>query len=188
VLVTYVTDGDTIGVGRGWRYEKVRFIGVDTPETVHPEKPIEFFGPESSAFTKKQLLGEGVYLEFEPSTQYDDYGRLLAYVFLIDGTLFNAELIKQGYARVIAPSRFRYYEEFRNYEQEAMAAGLGIWSVKTKTLQVPSEVSGKIIGNKRSKIYHLPGQASYGRIKGENRVYFDTEDEALKAGYRKAKR
>ena len=130
VLVTHVTDGDTIGVGRGWRYEKVRFIGVDTPETVHPTKPIEFFGPESSAFTKKQLLGKWVHLEFEPKRRYDDYGRLLAYVFLSDGTFFNAELVKQGYARVFGRNRFQYYKEFRRYEREARKSRVGIWSTQ----------------------------------------------------------
>ncbi|MGR3178654.1 MAG: thermonuclease family protein [Candidatus Anammoxibacter sp.] len=132
VLVTHVTDGDTIGVGRGWRYEKVRFIGVDTPETVHPTKPIEFFGPEASAFTKKQLLGKRVHLEFEPTRQYGDYGRLLAYAFLSDGTFFNAELVKHGYARVFGRDRFQYYKEFRRYEREARKGGVGIWSEKKK--------------------------------------------------------
>lgn len=188
VLVTRIIDGDTIHVGRGWRDVTVSLLGVDAPETVHPDKPVEFFGPEASEFTKRSLEGIKVRLKFEPSNRNDNYGRLLAYVFLLDGTLFNSELIKKGYARVIAPFRLHYYEEFRSYEQEAMAAGLGIWSVETKTLQVPSEVSGKIIGNKGSKIYHLPDQASYGQIKRQNRVYFDTEEKAVKAGYRKAKR
>ena len=71
--------------------------------------------------------------------------------------------------------------------QEARAAGVGIWSTKAKTLQVPSEVYEKIIGNKRSKIYHLPGQASYQRIEEENRVYFNSEEEAIRTGYRKTK-
>jgi micrococcal nuclease len=131
VLVSYITDGDTIGVGRGWRYQTVRLIGVDTPEVVHPKKPVESFGPEASAFTKRKLQGQRVRLEFESSpTQYDRYDRLLAYVVLADGTLFNAELIKQGYARVIAPSPFHYYEEFKSYERGAKDAGLGIWSSK----------------------------------------------------------
>ena len=180
VLVTHVTDGDTIGVGRGWRYEKVRLIGVDTPETVHPEKPVEFFGPEASEFTKKQLEGKKVHLEFEPSTQYDDYGRLLAYVFLMDGTLFNAELIKHGYARVIAPSPFHRYKEFRLHEKEARVAGLGLWAGK--------DICKEIIGNRRSKIYRLPGDTGCGRIKEEGRISFDTEEEAIKAEYRRAKR
>src|SRR3990172_7211131 len=180
VLVTHVTDGDTIGVGRGWRYEKVRLIGIDTPETVHPEKPVEFFGPEASEFSKKQLEGKKVHLEFEPSSQYDDYGRLLAYVFFTDGTIFNAELIKQEYARVIAPSPFHRYKEFRLHEKEARVAGVGLWAGK--------DICKEIIGNRQSKIYRLPGDAGCGRIKEENRVYFDTEEEAIKAGYRRAKR
>src|SRR3989339_1465757 len=188
VLVTHVTDGDTVGVGRGWRYKKVRLIGVDTPETVHPEKPVEFFGPEASEFTKRRLEGKKVRLELEPSNQYDYYGRPLAYVFLIDGTLFNAELVKQGYARVIAPSPFHRYQEFRSYEREARAAGVGPWAAKVKVLQTPTETSGKIIANRLSKIYHLPGHANYGRVKEENRIYFNTEEDAIKAGYRRAKK
>jgi len=180
VLVTRITDGDTIGVGRGWRYEKVRLIGVDTPETVHPEKPVEFFGPEASEFTKSRLEGKKVRLELEPTNQYDDYGRLLAYVFLTDGTLFNAELIKQGYARVIAPSPFHRYQEFRLHEKKARVAGLGLWAGK--------DICKEIVGNRRSKIYRLPGDAGCGRIKEEGRIYFDTEEEAIKAEYKRAKR
>ncbi|MBI4684613.1 MAG: thermonuclease family protein [Nitrospirae bacterium] len=183
VLVTGVIDGDTIRVGRGWRNTTVQLLGMDTPETVHPDKPVEFFGPEALEFTRKTLKEKKVHLEFEPSNQMDNYGRLLAYVYLSDGTLFNAELIKRGYARVIAPFHFRYYDEFRNYEQEAMASSRGIWATK----QFPSEKIGKIIGNKKSKIYHLPSQSNYD-IKEEKRVYFNSEEEAIKAGYRKAKR
>lgn len=180
VLVTEVIDGDTIYVGRGWRSTTVRLIGVDTPETVHPEKPVEFLGPEASEFTKGRIEGKKVRLELEPSDQYDQYGRLLAYVFLLDGTLFNVELVKQGYARVIAPSPFHRYEEFRSYEREARIKGLGLWAAK--------DICREIIGNRRSKIYRIPGDAGCGRIKEENRVYFDTEEEAIKAGYRRAKR
>jgi len=180
VLVTKVVDGDTVSVGRGWRSTTVRLIGVDTPETVHPEKPVEFLGPEASEFTKKQLEGKKVYLEVEPSNYYDNYGRLLSYVFLQDGTLFYVELIKQGYARVVAPSPFHRYKEFRSYEQETRVKGLGLWAAK--------DICREIIGNRSSKIYRLPGDAGCGRIKEENRVYFDTEEGAIKAGYRRAKR
>ena len=188
VLVTEVVDGDTVHVGRGWRNTTVQFLGVDTPETVHQDKPVEFLGPEALEFTKKTLKGKKVHLEFESSNQMDKYGRLLAYVYLSNGSLFNAELIKRGYARVIAPFHFRYYDEFRNYEREAVASGRGIWTTKVKNIQFPSEKGGKIIGSKKSKIYHFPGQAYYDKVKGENRVYFDSEEEAIRAGYRKAKR
>ena len=130
VIVTRVTDGDTIGVGRGWRYQKVRLIGVDAPETAHPEKPVEFLGLEASNFTQSQLLGKRIRLEFEVNKKYDRYGRLLAYVFLKNGTIFNEELIKRGYARVIAPSPFRRYRDFKRCESEAREAGVGIWKKK----------------------------------------------------------
>lgn len=127
VLVTSVVDGDTVYVGRGWRRTKVRLIGVDAPETVHPEKPIEFYGPEASEFTEKSLTGKQVHLEFEPGDQIDVYGRLLAYIFLKDGTLFNLELVRQGYARAYTRFPFRYQEEFRLAETEARNAGRGLW-------------------------------------------------------------
>ena len=187
VIVTEVVDGDTVHVGRGWRKTTVQLLCVDTPETVHPDKPVEFMGPEASEFTKKTLKGKKVHLEFKPLNRMDKYGRLLAYVYLSDGSLFNAELIKRGYARVTAPSYFRCYDEFRNYEQEAMAAGRGIWTTKIKSIQLPSEKIEKIIGNRKSKVYHLPGQARY-EVEEENQVYFDSEEEAIRAGYRKAKR
>lgn len=95
-----------------------------------PKKPVEPFGPEASEFTKRKLKGQKVRLALESVHQYDRYARLLAYVFLVDGTLFNVELLKQGYARVIAPSPFSYYGEFKQYEREAKEAGLGIWSSK----------------------------------------------------------
>ena len=188
VLVTEVVDGDTVHVGRGWRKTTVQFLGIDTPETVHSDKPLEFLGPEASQFTKKTLKGKKVHLEFEPLNQMDKYGRLSAYVYLSDGSLFNTELIKRGYARVTAPSSFRYYDEFHNYEREAVADSRGIWTTKVKNIRFPSEKVGKIIGNLKSKIYHLPGQTNYEKGKEENWVYFDSEEEAIRAGYRKAKR
>ncbi len=186
VLVSGVVDGDTIYVGRGWRKTKVRLIGVDTPETLHPYKPVEFFGPEASLFTEKSLKGKKVHLEFEPEQLYDDYGRLLAYVFFEDGTLFNAELIKRGYARVIAVHPFKYYRKFKRYEREAKRKGLGIWSQK-KEKEGPIKTYRRIVGNKRTKVYHLPGQRYY-PIKEENKIYFESEEEAIRAGYRRAKR
>ena len=188
VLVTEVVDGDTVHVGRGWRKTTVQFLGIDTPETVHSGKPVEFLGPEASQFTKKTLNGKKVHLEFEPLNQMDKYGRLLAYVYLSDGRLFNVELIKRGYARVTAPSYFRYYDEFHNYEREAVADCRGIWTTKVKNIRSPSEKVVKIIGNLKSKIYHLPSQANYEKGKEENWVYFNSEEEAIRAGYRKAKR
>ena len=93
LICTRVVDGDTIVLSNS---EKVRLIGVDTPETVRPNTPVEYFGKEASAFTKKMVEGKPVRLEYDWQ-QRDKYGRLLAYVYLIDGTFINAEIIKQSY-------------------------------------------------------------------------------------------
>jgi micrococcal nuclease len=202
VLVSDVVDGDTIHVGRGWRRTTVRLIGVDTPETVHPEKPVQFFGPEASEFTKRSLQGNWVRLEFEPLDRIDRYGRLLAYVFMEDGTFFNRELVHKGYARAYTRFDFRYKRDFLLAQQEARQARLGLWvkegaegstSVRGEGRAIErappsSPPEARIIGNVRSKVYHLPGQEGYAHISEKNRLYFGTEEEAIKAGYRRAKR
>src|SRR5512139_3444458 len=89
--VVRVVDGDTIKVKIGRVTETVRLIGVDTPETVHPNRPVEYFGREASTFTKRKAQGKRVWLEDDPEcTNRDRYGRLLRYVYLPDGTLLNA--------------------------------------------------------------------------------------------------
>jgi len=105
----------------------VRLIGVDTPETVHPERPVEFFGPEATDFTKRTLEGKWVHLEFEPWDRIDRYGRMLAYIFTEDGTSFNRELVRKGYARAYTRFPFRYMEEFLAAQQEARQARMGLW-------------------------------------------------------------
>ena len=122
-LVTRVIDGDTIIIDNN---EKIRLIGVDTPETVHPNKPVEYFGKQASAFTKGICEGKRVYLEYD-QTMRDKYGRLLAYVYLENGTHINAEIIKQGYGHAYTRFPFKYMEEFRGYERYARESGIGLW-------------------------------------------------------------
>jgi micrococcal nuclease len=119
-----VVDGDTIILDGN---EKVRLIGVDTPETVHPSKPVQFFGKEASAFTKRMVEGKNVRLEYDWQRS-DKYGRTLAYVYLEDGTFLNAEIIKQGYGHAYTIYPFKYLEDFRKYEQEARENGQGLWA------------------------------------------------------------
>ena len=95
-LVARVIDGDTIQLDDG---RKVRLIGVDTPETVHPQKEVEYYGKEASDFTKSMLEGKEVYLEYDIQPT-DKYGRTLAYIWLSDGTLFNELLVLKGFAQV----------------------------------------------------------------------------------------
>lgn len=122
-----VIDGDTILVVRKGRYEKVRLIGVDTPETVHPSKKVEYFGKEASLFTRSMIKGKKVLLEYDWQKR-DKYGRLLAYVFLEDGTFLNAEIIKQGYGFAYTKYPFKYLDEFRQYEKDARENSRGLWS------------------------------------------------------------
>lgn len=114
-LVTRVVDGDTIvvaGVGI------VRLIGVDTPETVDPRKPVEAFGKEASEFTRRMTQGQVVRLDFDVQRR-DKYDRTLAYAYLPDGTFLNAEIGRQGYGHAYVKYPFKYLEQFRGYEREA---------------------------------------------------------------------
>ncbi len=100
ITVLRLIDGDTIKVEIEGKHESVRLIGVDTPETVHPRKPVERFGKEASEFTKTIAEGATVRLEPDPANaDRDRYGRLLRYVYLEDGRLLNAEIIRQGQTR-----------------------------------------------------------------------------------------
>jgi micrococcal nuclease len=114
-IVKKVIDGDTIVLSNG---ERARLIGVETPETKHPYKPVEYFGKEAYRFTKKMVEGKRVKLKFDWQDR-DRYGRLLAYVYLLDGTFLNAEIIKQGYGFAYTKYPFKYLDEFREYEREA---------------------------------------------------------------------
>lgn len=111
--------------------EYVRLIGVDTPETNHPARGVERFGNEAAKFTRKLAEGKRIRLAFDKATAVighkDRYGRTLAYVYLEDGTLLNAEIIKQGYGFVLTRYPFALMEEFRQLETEAREQQRGLW-------------------------------------------------------------
>ena len=122
--VTRVVDGDTVvvaGVG------VVRLIGVDTPETKHPLKPVERFGAEASAFLARLVKSRVVRLEYDWQ-RTDRYGRTLAYLYLASGTFVNAEIVRQGYGFAYTKYPFKYLDEFRALEREARAAKHGLWA------------------------------------------------------------
>jgi micrococcal nuclease len=123
VRVKRAVDGDTLLLTTG---QRVRLIGVDTPETKHPQKPVQYFGKEAYLFTKGMVEGREVRLEYDWQRR-DKYNRLLAYVYLLDGTFLNAEIIKQGYGFAYTRFPFKYLEEFRRYEKEARENGKGLW-------------------------------------------------------------
>ncbi|MED0670393.1 thermonuclease family protein [Aneurinibacillus aneurinilyticus] len=135
VTVTRVVDGDTFKAKVNGKEESIRLIGVDTPETVHPNKPVQPYGPEASAYTKKRLDGQTVTLEFDVQ-QRDKYGRLLAYVWLGDAKnpkaeMLNQTLVKEGYAQVATfPPNVKYTDSFVNLQKQAREAGKGLWANK----------------------------------------------------------
>jgi len=123
-LCVRVIDGDTLELDGG---ERVRLIGVDTPESEDPRRPTEYFGKEAAAFTRRLAEGKTVRLEFDRE-MVDAYGRTLAYIYLPDQTLLNDEIIRQGYGHAYTRFPFRYEREFVILEREARAAGRGLWA------------------------------------------------------------
>lgn len=127
--ITSVTDGDTFTVNMDGRTEKVRLIGVDTPETVKPNSPQECYGKMASDFGKKTLTNQLVRLEADPINQNRDrYDRLLRYAYLEDGSLFNAKLISEGYGFAYLSFPFSKSEEFRQLQTTAREQNKGVWS------------------------------------------------------------
>ncbi len=121
-------DGETIQVCCiGWKREKVRYIGINTPETKHPTKGVEHFGKEASEANRQLVDGKTVRLEFDVQ-QVDRYKRLLAYVYLEDGTFVNAWLVEHGYAQVMTvPPNVKHQELFLKLQREAREAKRGLW-------------------------------------------------------------
>lgn len=129
-IVTRIIDGDTIVVLVDGVSEKVRLIGVDTPEAVDPRRTVECFGKEASMFTKTLLDGKVVTLEADPSqSDRDHYRRLLRYVFLEDGTLVNEEIIARGYGHEYTYRiPYKYQSQFKNAERLARDSQKGLWA------------------------------------------------------------
>lgn len=231
-VVKRVIDGDTIELSDG---RKVRYVGIDTPETVDPRRPVGCFGKEASAKNKELVGGKSVELEKDIS-EIDKYGRLLRYVYVETETgrvMVNQLLVEEGYAMSSTfPPDVKYQEQFISAEQDARKAERGLWSacsstptptsaVKTTTGNSSSlnsqtkDVSGKTteetksktetttitqpnsdcvikgnISSSKEKIYHLPGCGSYDKTSIDESAgerWFCTEEEAVQAGWRKAK-
>ena len=119
-----VIDGDTIVLDGG---ERVRLIGIDTPEKDDPRPRVRKLAAAATGFTRRLCQRRAIRLEYDFERQ-DRHGRTLAYVFLEDGTFVNAQIVRQGYGFAYTRFPFRYLEEFRAYEREARAAGRGLWA------------------------------------------------------------
>ncbi|RKU20992.1 nuclease [Candidatus Poribacteria bacterium] len=159
-LVLRVVDGDTVEIDYQGKKMDVRLIGVDTPETVHPSKPVESYGKEASAFLKNLLLGESVYLRFDRD-KTDKYGRLLAYLYRApDGLFVNLEIVRQGYGHAYTKFPFKHSKIFQHYAAKARESGKGLYGV----VQPPNEPEPpeavqdvQVYRTKTGKKYHRAG-------------------------------
>ena len=200
--VTRVVDGDTIEVKLDGKTYKLRYIGVDTPETVDPNRPVGCFGPEASKRNKELVLAKTVELEKDVS-ETDAFGRLLRYVWL-DGEMINARLVQDGFAQVATyPPDVKYQPLFLQLQRQAREAGAGLWSgcggspAPTTTIAGACDYSESaqpmIKGNISAdgeKIYHVPGGAFYEQTVIDEKAgerWFCTEAEAVAAGWRKSR-
>ena len=128
--VIKVIDGDTIDVEINGKKETLRLIGINTPETVDPRKPVQCFGREASNKAKEVLSGKMVRLEADQTQgERDKYKRLLRYVFLEDGTNFNKFMIVEGYAHEYTYNiPYKYQKEFKEAEATAQKGKIGLWA------------------------------------------------------------
>lgn len=125
-VVLEVIDGDTIRVRLAGRDVSVRYIGIDTPETVDPRRPVQCYAREASAYNDGLVRGKGIELEKDVS-ETDRFGRLLRYVW-VDGRMVNEVLVRDGYASAVAYAPdVKYQDRLRALEAEARAAGRGLW-------------------------------------------------------------
>lgn len=129
--VVHVEDGDTFEIVILGRTERVRMIGIDTPETVDPRKRVQCFGPEASERTKQRLTGATVTLTSDRATgDRDIYGRLLRYVTLADGSDYGELSLRDGYAREydFRGQRYAKRTEYRAAQADARTNQRGLWN------------------------------------------------------------
>lgn len=127
--VVRAVDGDTIVVTIRGNQEKVRLLGVDTPESVDPRRPVECYGKEAARRTAALAAGKRIRLERDDAAgDRDSFGRLLRYVYLEDGTFLNETLIREGFAREYTHRRsYEFRQRFKDAEREARDARRGLW-------------------------------------------------------------
>ena len=171
--VRWVDDGDTVVLADGRR---VRYAGINAPEVAHENSPAERFGPEARDFNGKLVLMNKVGLEFDREKN-DQYGRVLAYVFLQDGIFVNAELVKNGYAYyVFRRPNTKYDPLLLRCQREAMSKRVGMWQ------RFPDQ-KGPFLGNSRSRRFHRM-MCNFGKATStKHRIFFKDKYEAFWAGY-----
>lgn len=181
--VIRVVDGDTFEINFDGKKEKVRLIGVDTPESVHPDANRNVKeGKLTSEYTKKYLEGKEVTLEFDVQER-DKYGRLLAYVWY-EGEMYNKHLLNIGYAKIATyPPNVRYVDEFTALQEVARENKVGLWETVTNEDPNTEQSLTGYIGNENSKKFHRPDCNSVEKMSESNKVMFNSRKDAINQGY-----
>lgn len=197
--VVKVVDGDTLDVDLNGETVRLRLIGIDTPETVDPRKPVQCFGKEASDRAKSLLNGKKVSLEMD-STQgdKDSYGRLLRYVILADGTNFNQKMIADGYAFEYTYSKpYRYQETFKKAQKSARESKKGLWAADTcggeatdvEKDEIKPDLPASTLGNGKfytsshhtAKFYYCESDSQWKELSKSYLQEFNSASELLKA-------
>ncbi len=191
--VLSVIDGDTVKLEINGKSETVRLIGLDTPETVHPSKPVQCFGIEASNKAKELLSNQVVQLEIdEGQGQRDKYGRMLGYVFLPDGRNYNLLMIEQGYAYEYTYSTpYRYQKEFREAQRKSRENKTGLWAdgvcddvAEEKVLGV-SNVSSTgnwyVSSHHSSRFYYCEESEGWKSLSSQYLKVFSSQEELLRS-------
>jgi len=197
-LCARVIDGDTIELARG---DKVRYIGIDTPEMDATDPQILALAHQATQVNRALIQDKQLRIVLDVQER-DRYGRVLAYVYA-GGVFVNAALVASGYAQVATyPPNVRYADYFAALQAQARAGGRGLWALEpedqetqpttsaaTSSSSQPSATSssGRFVGSRGSNVYHYPSCHHAKRIKPENRIYFSSSQDARAKGYRPCK-
>lgn len=172
-VVNKIIDGDTIQLDTG---EIVRYLGIDTPELFAKGCGPEFYAREAARYNKKLVFMKKIKLEFDAERK-DQYGRLLAYVF-VKNLFVNSELVRLGYAKaMIKPPNTKYSDLLLNHQKKAMDEERGMWQEKKR------ETEASYVGNKRTYTLHRPSCTFAGKISDKNKIVFRSRFDAIKIGY-----
>ena len=176
--VRLVIDGDTIILADG---RHVRYIGINTPEIEHEHQKAEPYGYQAKKYNEKLVFLKTVRLQFDKE-EHDHFGRLLAYVFLLDGTFINQAMIAQGYAYLLPQKpNIKYAKILLQAQREAMSTQMGMW-------REMAEEAGGYSGNRRTKRFHTTTCPFGEKISLINRISFKSKRDAFRAGFAPGKR
>ena len=175
--VKWVDDGDTIVLSTG---QRIRYLGINAPEIDHVDQMAQPYGYKAKSFNKNLVMYRRIRLEFD-TERYDQYGRMLAYIFLPDGSFVNSRLLQNGLAFYLYhwPS-VKYEKILYKAQLEAMASRNGLW-------RNWKEEKATYIGNTKSRRFHLAACPFVRKIKSTSKIEFSSKWDAFQAGYAPAK-